>query len=361
MARIGIMTFLHNENCGSSLQALALQQTLRGMGHEPFGLDYRPSRAEKIRNLTRSGNSPAVVLDSLRRRRGHGERNTDGFDAFNRERLNLSDPAHNRRELAALAQDCDLLLAGSDQVWSPEWLNASYFFDFIDTKPRLSYACSLGVSVSPGPRKEEKLRRLCGGFRHISVREEEGRGLLAKLLPDRDIAVTPDPVFLRSKETWLDLAGRPENAPVLAAYFIKDDPSYVDRSAALARDTGLSLKPLAVTAGMLAQPGAVPNPAPLDWLREIAASSWVITDSFHGAAMAAILGKPLTILRRWKDEDPQSKNSRIDQLMRLLGWTQGLSCQPSGAVDARVAELREDGLSWLRNAIEESLEFCGKR
>ena len=66
MTRIGIMTFLHNENCGSSLQAFALQRTLQSLGYEPLGLDYRPDRAEQVRNLLRSGNSPAVVLDSLR-------------------------------------------------------------------------------------------------------------------------------------------------------------------------------------------------------------------------------------------------------------------------------------------------------
>ena len=114
MARIGIMTFLHNENCGSSLQAYALQQTLREMGHEPFGLDYRPDSGEKLRNLLQSGNRPGVVLDSLRRKQGRGDRNTMGFNVFNNMMLSLSAPAKNRKELAAAASDCDLLLSGSD-------------------------------------------------------------------------------------------------------------------------------------------------------------------------------------------------------------------------------------------------------
>ena len=65
MAKVGIMTFLHNENCGSGLQAWALQEALRELGWEPLGLDYRPDRAEQLRNLLSSGNSPAVVLDSM--------------------------------------------------------------------------------------------------------------------------------------------------------------------------------------------------------------------------------------------------------------------------------------------------------
>ena len=349
MARIGIMTFLHNENCGSSLQALALQRTIRELGHEPLGLDYRPDRAEQVRNLLRSHNSPAVVLDSMRRRQGHGERNTEGFDRFNRTELNLSPRCAGRRDLARAAADCDVLLAGSDQVWSPEWLNPAYFFDFID------YACSLGVRVAPGKAKEAMLRKLCAGFRQISVREEEGKALLSGLLPGRTISVMPDPVFLRTRDDWTSLAGAPETEDTLAAYFIKDDPAYPGRAAGLAAQTGLKLRPLAITPGMLALPDATPNPDPLAWLRALAASSRVITDSFHGAAMAAILGKPLTIVRRWRDDDPQSKNSRIDQLMRQMGWDRDDDCRPSVVGAIRLDGLRALGISWLRAAIGESL------
>ncbi len=361
MARIGIMTFLHNENCGSSLQAYALQRAIRDLGHEPLGLDYRPDRAEQVRNLLRSGNSPAVVLDSMMRRRGRGVRNTEGFDRFCREMLSLSAPARNGKELAACSAGCDLLLAGSDQIWSPEWLNGSYFFSFAGDQPRLAYACSLGVSAMPGRSKQRKLARLVRPFRHISVRETEGRDLLRQLLPDRQIDVDPDPVFLLSRRAWLETAGEPAPDGTLAAYFIKDDPAYHQKAREAAEAMRLRLVPLAVTPGMSALADAVLNPDPLGWLRRMASAEAVITDSFHGAAFAAILGKPLTILRRWQPDDPHSKNSRIDQLMRLMQWTDDRACLPSEEVEAAVMSQREQGLSWLREAIEESLEFRGQR
>ena len=149
MTRVGIMTFLHNENCGSSLQAWALQETLRTLGYDPVGLDWLPDRAEQVRNLLASGNSPAVVLDSLRRKKARGERNTAGFDAFCRERLSLSPVCRTRSALRAEGARCDILLCGSDQVWSPEWLNSAYFLDFAGDRPRVAYACSLGVSAAP--------------------------------------------------------------------------------------------------------------------------------------------------------------------------------------------------------------------
>ena len=361
MPQVGIMTFLHNENCGSSLQALAMQQTLTALGWDPLGLDYLPDRAEQVRNLLRSGNSPAVVIDSLHRKRGHGIRNTAGFNRFNQEWLRLTAPAHNRNDLARLAEDCEILLAGSDQVWSPEWLNPAYFFDFAPQKSKVAYACSLGVSKDPPPRKARKLKKLCDGFHSISVREEGGKAILQKLLPDREIAVMPDPVFLLTRDEWLEIAGSPKPAGTCVAYFIKDNLSYPEKAEKLAREKGLSLLPLAVTPSMQSLPNAVQNPDPIEWLRYMASAEHVITDSFHGAAMAAILGKPLTILRRWKDGDPQSKNSRIDQLKRLLEWTDDTECLPSAEVNERLHKLREKGRSWLAGALEQSLKVSGKR
>ena len=44
-----MMTFLHNENYGSILQAWALQETLRSMGFDAEHIDYKPSKQEKLR------------------------------------------------------------------------------------------------------------------------------------------------------------------------------------------------------------------------------------------------------------------------------------------------------------------------
>ena len=61
MAGAGIITFLHNNNFGSTLQAYALQRTVRELGFDCVHLDYRPDRAEKIRNMLASGNNPKLI------------------------------------------------------------------------------------------------------------------------------------------------------------------------------------------------------------------------------------------------------------------------------------------------------------
>ena len=68
MARIGIITFLHNDNYGSILQAWALQNAVRSLGYDAEHIDYVPSQTEKMKNLLCSGNSPRLILDGMKKR-----------------------------------------------------------------------------------------------------------------------------------------------------------------------------------------------------------------------------------------------------------------------------------------------------
>ena len=162
MAGAGIVTFLHNNNFGSALQAYALQRTVRELGMECEHLDYRPDRAEKIRNLLMSGNSLELVLEGMRKRDVVEEHSgallkSKAIPAFYAERMWMSEPCRNRKELHERSKDCSLLICGSDQVWNPVWLNPAYFLNFAGKDQRkTAYAVSLGISVLPKTRKIRK-------------------------------------------------------------------------------------------------------------------------------------------------------------------------------------------------------------
>ncbi len=81
----------------------------------------------------------------------------------------------------------------------------------------------------------------------------------------------------------------------------------------------------------------------------IAHAAAMVTDSFHGAAFAYLLGTSVTVMRRYNDQDPASRNSRIDQLHRNLGITQG-ETPTAEALEA----LRQRGLTWLRDALAQA-------
>jgi hypothetical protein len=253
----------------------------------------------------------------------------------------LSPLCRNRKELAEISRMYDLLLAGSDQIWNPVWLNPAYFLTFADKEtPRIAYAASLGVSTLPKASKIRKIRRWTRGFRAISVREQEGADLL-KQMTDREAVVMPDPVCLLSAEEWNGIAGKaPEGEPYLLCYFIGSNPEYWRRVLTLERDTGLRVLVLPVTAdsyrsGYELLDGAGPE----TFLAAIRDADMFLTDSFHGMVFGTMFGTRTEVLRRYREDDPESKNSRVDQFRRL-------------AAEKGMAELRETGREWLRENLK---------
>ena len=317
MARIGIMTFLHNDNYGSILQAWALQNAVRSLGYDAEHIDYVPSQTEKMKNLLCSGNSPRLILDGMKKRSAARGLN-EGFDEFRQTQMILSPICRDQSALSHQALSYDALICGSDQIWSPTWLNPAYFLNFTK-KPKVAYAPSLGVSTMTDSAKGRKIAALIRGFAAISVREEEGAALLQALIGKKP-AVMPDPVMLLPREKWLELIGGdiPMGNDILC-FFLADNPAYWTQVEQIRQKTGLGVRVIPRTESALqsAYPLAK-GVTPAQWLRLIAGASMVLTDSFHAAAFSLLLHTPCTVLRRYREDDPESRNSRVDQLLRTL-------------------------------------------
>ena len=347
MARVGIITFLHNDNYGSSLQAYALQRTIRDMGHDCEHLDYRPDSAEKIRNMLASGNDLKLILDGLRKRSvragQQGARDKrSAIPAFYRNTMRLSEPCRNRKELKAAAGRYDVLICGSDQIWNPVWLNPAYFLTFAPRDARkIAYAASLGISTLPAEAKIRKIRKWTEGFEAISVRETEGAALLRQMT-GLEADVMPDPVCLLSREEWAEAAAPgPEGAPYMLCYFIGENPAYWDKVSRLQAQTGLRVIVMPVTAesyqsGYTLLDGAGPDM----FLGAVRNAAAFVTDSFHGLAFGTIFGVETKLIRRYREDDPESKNSRVDHFRRLTA-------------QKGMEEIRREGREWLEKALEQ--------
>ena len=352
MIRIGMLTFLHNDNYGSILQAWALQQTLLDMGFDATHIDYVPSKQEKIRNLLLSGNSPKLILEGMRKKSATSKMH-GGFDEFRKESIRTTAPCHDHAALKTVAADFDVLVCGSDQIWSPVWLNPAYFLDFTDL-PKVSYAPSLGVKDMPNRMKQRKIAKLVKRFSAVSVREQEGANLLVEMGGVEPV-IMPDPVMLVDKENWQSIMDKnvPQGKYVLC-YFIGDNPVYWETVAAVAQREGCEVRVIPRTeearnSGYILEEDVPPQ----RWLALINGAAHVVTDSFHGATFSAILNKECTIVRRYREDDPESKNSRIDQLLRNLGVSI-LNNADWDVVNRNLAVKADSAKSWLKNAINQA-------
>ncbi len=342
MGRTGIITFLHNDNYGSALQAYALQRVIREAGHDCEHLDYAPDRAEKIRNLLRSGNSPKLILEGLRKRSvkagQQGARDKSAaIPEFYGRRMKLSRKCRNLKELREAAEGYDTLVCGSDQIWNPVWLNPAYFGTFVPKSvKKTAYAPSLGIQTLPPAGKIRKFRKWTKGFSAISLREEEGAELLEKMTGIRP-DVMPDPVCLLSREEWEEIAApAPEGAPYLLCYFIGENESYREKVRQISREEGLRVLEVPVTAeGYRSGFERLEGLGPEAFLGAVKGAACFCTDSFHGLVFGTLLGVRTEPFRRYREDDPESKNSRVDNFLRQIS-----AKGPE--------ELRARGREWLR-------------
>ncbi len=347
MKKVGIITFLHNGNYGSTLQAYALQRVIREMGYDCEHIDYQPDLSEKIRNLISSGNHWKLVLDGLKKRRvAAGQAGArvklEAIPDFYARRMQLSPVCRNSGELKKQGARYDILVCGSDQIWNPVWLNPAYFLNFAAAEqPRIAYAASLGVRELAHPKKEKVIRRLTEGFQAISVREEEGAELLGRITGEKP-AVMLDPVCLLTAEEWSGVAGEaPQGDPYLLCYYIGENPEYWEKVQKLKEETGLRTLVLPVTAesygaGYELLDGAGPE----DFLGAVKHAALFCTDSFHGLAFGTLFGTRTELVRRYREDDPESKNSRVDHFLRQIR-------------EKGLERLRREGLAWLREQLEQ--------
>ena len=81
-----------------------------------------------------------------------------------------------------------------------------------------------------------------------------------------------------------------------------------------------------------------------------AAAPMIVSCLFRGSSPGAGAA-PFSVFRRYREDDPESKNSRVDQLMRSLGLDKDGEDIPWGQVSARIGQLRQTGLAWLADAL----------
>lgn len=348
MAKVGVMTFLHNDNYGSALQAYALQKTVISLGHECEHIDYQPENRAKLDNLLRSRNSLKLLKESLKKRlikagQKGAQVKSAGFGEFYGKYMRLSPVCKNGDDLKQIAERYDILMCGSDQVWNPVWFNPAYYLDFARAgQKRVAYACSLGVQTMPDDRKRGEIAELVRPFSNISVREDEGAELL-KEMTGKVAAVMPDPVCLLTPDEWRGMAssGRAGGGYMLC-YFIGENPAYWVRVSEIRLKTGLRVLVLPVTresyiSGYDLLDGTAPENVP----GLIADAALVCTDSFHCALFAHLFDRDTIEFMRYRRDDPESKNSRMDHLRRLTAGGNGV-----------FPALREEGRSWLADALD---------
>ena len=243
------------------------------------------------------------------------------FDTFMKNCLPLT-KKYTASELLDISDCYDLYIVGSDQVWSPKYLDGRFFLDFVKNKNKLvAYAPSFGVK-SLDPEITERVSKWIQRFEYLSVREIAGKEIIQELT-GKEVPVVLDPTFLFNKDEWYSNfeASNQQDEKYILCYFLSENSYYWKVVSKIADILGFKVIIVPNTPDDFECPyEKYIDVDPIDFAKMIYDASYVITDSFHGTAFAINFGIDFLTLARFSEKSKESENSRVKSILELLNF-----------------------------------------
>lgn len=194
------ITLHDTDNCGSSLQAFALQHFLITHGIDNEIIDYVPSYTQN------NGNPFKTFIRNIIFRKSYLQRRKK-FQNFINKNLKLTKRKYKTyQELKNNPPQADIYITGSDQLWNNSYAcgkDPAFYLGFVnkeDTK-KISYA----VSIGKGNVNENDLKLIKeygNDFKWISLREKINVEDVEKVVNKIPIVHVCDPVLLNDAKEY---------------------------------------------------------------------------------------------------------------------------------------------------------------
>lgn len=206
---IAILTLSASDNCGSLLQAYALQQILIRLGYKTDILNFCTKRSKKMYRIFHPSyiKSPRKLLGSFLNYQNLKKQQNDYYE-FRQNHLNMTLQKYcNSSDLAIIDGQYDYIICGSDQVWNTNmWdFDEAYLLTWCKNSKKIAYAVSLGDQKNRDIQKQKRTLISATDFFMISVREKSAVKRLYEIT-NRNIKLCLDPTLLLSMKDWQMLA-----------------------------------------------------------------------------------------------------------------------------------------------------------
>lgn len=354
--KIGILTYHRAENYGALLQAYALMTYLKSLGHEVSFVDYWPTYHsdyfslfswQRFKKTSIKGKLLILIYATIwllpryiRKKR---------LKKFMHEKLGLpTSPLYTNR--SCKTDRYDVVFYGSDQIWRKQNLGGvsydNWYFgseNVVATK-KIVYAGSMGI-IDTTVEDDEFIEEVMNNFNSISVREQDLKLYLQRLGIESSLVM--DPVFLLSKEQWMNVMNKfvGEKGKYILFYNLLNTPESKLFAERLSKEKHLPIREInkKMTFNHIGKRYLM-TVSIEDFLLLINNAEYVVSNSFHGVAMSIIFKKQFYAVGMG------GKASRVLSLLNSLDMKELYSATgdniPNYVVDYKIVA---DKLSCLRN------------
>ena len=318
--KIGIITMHRVQNYGSVLQAYALVKYISKLGYESRVIDYIFPNKYHVR---RSRNCKVGLIARLKFRllyRVKTQRNR--FLKFIKDYLDVTDSTYETREAILTSLPIfDIYVTGSDQVWNFESMNGdpTFFCDFANDKPRISYASSFAQDVISEDYKDS-YASLLQRYEMLGVRELSAVNIIRNLT-GKSAEVVCDPTLLLTAAEYGALKsnkrinnGKPYILAYILDYAYKPYPTIIKVIEKARKELGMDVIYLHSNSVNNYHFGkSITGAGPKEFLQLISQAAFVVTSSFHGVAFSLNFGVPFYAIT-----PDTSKDDRIISLLKKV-------------------------------------------
>lgn len=367
--RIGIITINTRTNYGGILQAFAMTQILKNLGHDArvvylpvhWNLSWHKALRLWPKRLVKKmfGSKERIFKEHyLNKTFETVSKNTQRFIDEHTPCLYVD------RYTDLKEYDWEALIVGSDQIWRPAYNKYVYdtFLKFAISWniKRVAYAASFGTDEWEYTAKQTKIcSHLAKMFDYISVREQSGIELCEKYLGVKAEHVL-DPTLLLDRSVYEEIVinARLPHSPGTLLNYILDETS--EKQSVIDNVSHkYKLKPFRVNSkfeNLDASAEERIQPSVEQWLKGFMDAEFVVTDSFHACVFSIIFNKPFIVVGN-KDRGM----SRFESLLSIFGLEDRLvSCFDTATFNAidwtdinnKLKELKIKSISKLTTTLQ---------
>lgn len=384
MKKIGVCACYNSKNYGSMLQTLATERQLEKLGysHEIIRYSRKLTPALLFRSINRI---PEILKKKVEKKKetaklakypqveyGIKLRN-QCFDNFMSSTFTSLSPVYDTfTQLQDAAKQYDAVLVGSDQLWRPEGFSTGFYtLEFVpDDVKKVAYATSFGVSQIP-KNKEHIAKKFLSRIEYISIREIRGSEMVKELL-GREVPVVVDPTLLFTGEEWKTIipSKKVVDEKYIFCYLLGANSQHRTWVEELKQRTGYRIVTIPhldefVESDVSFGDDHLFQVSPADFINLIRNAEYVCTDSFHGSVFSILNHKRFVTFNRFSDKSKNSRNSRIESLLKQTGLENRRMTQINqnivdvicseidySQVESKLTEMRDKSVAYLENALK---------